>query len=638
MEQKKWVMEKLARSLTEKERKQFLKQIHSSLRDDAEDQVKLDRMGTDQEEIKVRLRQDIRKMSPFRYILLLIKKIFSGKTIEQHVLEYKLHRLKRIVRHKQPGMVSFETRTIKPLLAEKVFELFVATIPLRSFFEKLWKEESEIGNFHQLVFNIIEKQIGVEIKNSYDLIPLEEMVKLYRSNGSKDVIIDEIYQRLDSYIESIDKKHFQKIEEILSPFYHLRDLVMFPFTRFFGMFHGTIRPDDPEYQPLFQKTSAVALLDEIEELYYAMYNASQTTLSRNFNKGVVQEIFNTLYPETEHKSNYDTEQEAKPVNNGEESDPEENLQEDLQEAEDEQNDGAVTTDTEYFIDDLEKVIEKSKELMNSVPLPQIIRALKEDPYYRLVVYIPRIDAIGFYRTMKKLSIRGDMVERISEVRKEALAQERTELFRNVKMRALHFYRSYSSIDYEKVGVSPFRYYQAMLVMYNFLSTFYRGNIQKILQLLDNMISEQDRITRERLLKHTSACEDVVYKISELDDSLSPDQDEGKKFQKLRFENTVDTVQQRIYQAIVIKKDREALELLNTGRESVRGIRLLFQDFLQNREPQIQANMEKRYLLQGQALTLKEVLKQNIDRILLMEVILNQLDQIRDETGFDEVTL
>ncbi len=618
MEQKTWVLEKLARNLTENERKQFLKQIHASLRDEAEDQIKLERVGTDQEEIKVRLRQEIRKMSPFRYIIIMVKRIFSGKTIEQLVLDHKLNRMRRVVRHKEPGIVSFETRTIKPLLAEKVFDLFVATIPLRSFFEKLWKEDGEIGRFHQMVFNIIEKQIGVEVKKSYDLLPLEEMVKLYRSSGSKDAVIEETYNRLDSYIESIDKKQFQKIEEILSPFYHLRDLVMFPFSRFFGMFHGTIRADDPEYKPLFQKTSALAMLDELEELYYALYNGSHTNISRNFNKEVVQDIFDTLYPDSYLQESEEPEEEQ-----------------DEQEAQDEPS---VNSDTSNLIDDIENVVDKAKQFLHSVPLPQLIRVFKEDPYYRLLVYIPRINAIGFYRSMKKLSIRGDVDERISEVRKEALAQERGELFRNVKMRALHYYRSYSSIDYEKMGISPFRYYQALLVLYNFLSIFYRGTIQKVLQLLDGLITEQDRITRERLLKHSASCEDVLYKITEIDDSLSPEQDDGKKFQKLRFENTLDAVQQRIYQAIVMKKDREALELLNKGREAVRGIRLLFQDFQQNQEPQIQASMEKRYLLQGQAISLKDVLKTNIERIMLMEVILNQLDQIRDETGFDEVTL
>jgi len=200
MEQKNWVMEKLARSLTEKERKQFLKQIHTSLHDKADEQNKLDRVDTSQDEIKIRLRQEIRKMSPFRYLFLLIRRIFSGKPIEQVVLEYKLKRLRHVVHQKAPGIVSFETRTFRPQLAEKVFELFVATIPLRNFFEKLWKENSEFGTLHQLVFNLIEKQIGVAVNSCYDLIPLEEMVNLYRSSGSRDSILQETNSRLESYI------------------------------------------------------------------------------------------------------------------------------------------------------------------------------------------------------------------------------------------------------------------------------------------------------------------------------------------------------------------------------------------------------------------------------------------------------
>ncbi|MFO7731637.1 MAG: DUF5312 family protein, partial [Spirochaetia bacterium] len=468
----------------------------------------------------------------------------------------------------------------------------------------------------------------------------------------EDSIIQETNARLESYIEGINKLHFRRIEEILTPLYYLRDLILFPYSRFFGMFHGTIRSDDPEYQPLFQKTAALPVLDEIEELYYALYSADQTKISRNFNVEVVEDIFEILFPASHpaHAANEANDLEAVPVEEDqtesltavevEENQDEVRRQQDQGRPEESEADTteSVDTDAQKFIGDLERVIEHAKKFLKSVPLPQLVRAIKEDPYYRLLVYMPSIDAKGFYKTMKKLTIRGDIDEKLAEVRREALAQERGELFHGVKMRALHFYRIYSSIEYEKLGISPFRYYQGILVLFNFLTTFYRGNIQKVLQLLDGLINEQDRITRERLLKHSSTCEDVLYKINELDDSLSPEQDEGKKFQKLRFENSLDPIQQRMYQSIVIKKDREAAEILSRGREAVRGIRLLFQDFFQNREPKIQASMEKRYLIQGQAIALKEVLKQNNERILLLEVILNQLEQIRDETGFDEVAL
>jgi len=268
----------------------------------------------------------------------------------------------------------------------------------------------------------------------------------------------------------------------------------------------------------------------------------------------------------------------------------------------------------------------------------LIRALLDDPYYRLIVYVPKIDIPGFYRNMKKMSLRGEFEEVIHQVRQEALTQERTELFQGVKMRALHFYRSYSSIDYNKLGVTSFRYYQGLLVLYNFLVIYYKGAVQRVLQLVENLIPEQDRITRERLQKHASSAEDVLYKIGELDDSLSGEQDDGKSFLKLRFENSLDSGQRRIYQNVVMKKDREALELLTKGKEALRGILLLFNEFLQNRDMQVQSGLSKKYLIQGKAYSLYEVIQHNIVRLELLVQIESQLDQIRDETGFDEVSL
>jgi hypothetical protein len=258
------------------------------------------------------------------------------------------------------------------------------------------------------------------------------------------------------------------------------------------------------------------------------------------------------------------------------------------------------------------------------------------------VYAPRIDVENFYRNMKKLSLRSGADEVLEQVRMEALNQERSELFQGVKMLALHFYRSYSSIDYEKMGIQPFRYYQGLLILYNFLSIYYKGAIQRILQLLENLIPEQDNITRERLLKHASGAEDVLYKIRELDDSLSGEQEDGKSFQRLRFENKPEYGQKRIYQNVVqnvvLKKDKEAQELLLKGKEALQGILVLFKDFLQNRDIQVQTGLSKKYLIQGKVFSLYEVLSQNITRLELIAQIENQLDQIRDETGFDEVSL
>ena len=605
-------MEKLARSLTETERIDFLNQIHASLQDVEDLQKKLVRHESGEEEKKVFLEQDIRKMSPLRYFLLWIRKIFSGKQMSSLYLEMKINQLKRTVRHANPGVANFETRTLKTALPEKSFEVFIKTIPLQYLFRNIWKSDNEISFFHQMVFNLIENKLETKVSSCYDLVDIEHLVDIYQSGWKKDAIISEIEKNIDEYIGSIDKGKFFSVEKQLAPLYGMRDLVLFPFPKLFQIFRGTIRKDDPEIKPMFQKASAINAMDMVEELYYALHHASQTEISDELDSRFIEQLFSGAYSDEE------------------ESDDEA--------ARDEDGGIHIESDENTFIDDMKKLRQEARLFLEKIPLPQLIQAFKEDPYYRLVVYVHTIEIQNFYRNMKKLSLRNEIEEIIKQVRQESLTKERGLLFEGVKIRALHYYRSYSTIDYEKIGVTSFRFYQGILVLYNFLSLFYKGPIQKTLQILESFIAEQDRITRERMLKYASAAEDVLYKIRELDDSLSPDQDDGKKFQRLRFESNLDKTQKRIYLTTVGKKDTEAKELLTKGRDSQRGVRLLFKDFLENQDSIVQDGLRKKYLMQGNVTSLHEVLNKNIARIELMEKIELQLDQIRDETGFDEVSL
>lgn len=610
MSQNSLVLEKLARSLTESERIDFLKQIHASLRDNEYSQKRLVRHESDEEEKKVLLQQDIRRMPPVRYFLLWLRKIFSGKAMTTLYLEVKINKLKKSIRHRNPGMVSFETRTLKPEFAEQVFQVFVNTIPLQNLFRRLWTSDNELSFFHQLVYTLIENTLETKVESCYDLIQIESLIHLYQSGAKKDDLISEIERSIDEYIESIDKQKFAVVEDQLSPLYSIRDLILFPFPKLFQNFHGTIRRDDPETVPLFQRTSAITSMDMIEELYYALNHASKTEIKANFNSHFVELLFEAAY--------------------GDEED--ENEDESIERA------VRVESDEDTFIEDIRNLQGAVQKFMTTVSLPQLIRAFKEDPYYRLVVYVPTIEIQDFYRNMKKLSLRNEIEEIIKQVRQESLTKERGRLFEGVKMKALHYYRSYSSIDYEKMGITSFRFYQGLLVLYNFLTVYYKGPIQRILQILEGFIGEQDRITRERMLKYASAAEDVLYKIRELDDSLSPDQDDGKKFQRLRFESNLDPVQKRIYLTTVGSKDTEAKDLLMKGRDAQRGIRLLFKDFTENQDSLVQEGLARKYLVQGKVSTLHELLQQNMSRIELLERIELQLDQIRDETGFDEVAI
>lgn len=620
MSQESPVMEKLARSLTEPERKRFLQQIHMSLKDDEAEKRQMQHRETEEEETMLLLRNDLKQLSPFRYIILNFKKLLSGKSLLQLFKEYQIRQLKKTVNRKH-GIASFETRSLKPELAEKIFDVYMRTIPFQKLFKNLWSSDREIGRLHEMTFGLIEDQLEAKVESCYDLLPIENMVTIYRESGTKDAVLEEINKSIDAHVEGVNKERFKTVERKLAPLYKIRELVLYPFPHLFSMFHGTIRQDDPGLKPLFRRTSAMAALDMLEELYYAIHNAAKAETSGQFNEDFIRRLFQISEED-------DVEQD----------DEKDGIIEEDQEETEAIEENLVDTDANKFLHDIEALQKAAKKFVKSVPLPELIRALHEDPYYRLLVYVPQIDVADFYRNMKKLSLRSEADKVLEEVRQEALTQERTDLFQGVKMRALHYYRSYSSIDYEKMGIQPFRYYQGLLILYNFLSIYYKGAMQRVLQLLENLIPEQDRITRERLLQHASASEDVLYKIRELDDSLSGEQLDGKSFQRLRFENNLDLGQKRIYQNIVMKKDREAHELMLKGKESLHGILILFNDFLQNRDLQVQSGLSKKYLIQGRVYTLYEVVKQNITRLELIDQIESQLDQIRDETGFDEVSL
>lgn len=626
MNQENPVMEKLARSLTEPERKRFLRQIHMSLRDEEAENRQLQHRETEEEETKLLLRNDLKQLSPFRYLILNLKRLLSGKSLLQLFKEYQIRQLKKTVNRKGHGIVSFETRSLKPELAEKIFDVYIKTIPFQNLFKNLWSSDQEIGRLHEMTFSLIEDQLEARVDSCYDLLAIENMVSIYRESGKKEAVLDEINRSIDAHVEGVNKERFKTVERKLAPLYKIRELVLYPFPHLFQMFHGTIRQDDPGLKPLFRRTSAIAALDMLEELYYAVHNAVKAETSGQFNEDFIRRLFRLSEEEEaeqEEGGEFTEEETEEPEKPEETEEIEENL---------------VDTDANRFFRDVESLQKAAKKFVKSIPLPELIRALHEDPYYRLLVYVPQIDVADFYRNMKKLSLRSEADEVLEQVRQEALTQERTELFQGVKMRALHYYRSYSSIDYDKMGIQPFRYYQGLLILYNFLSIYYKGAMQRVLQLLENLIPEQDRITRERLLQHASASEDVLYKIREMDDSLSGEQLDGKSFQRLRFENNLDIGQKRIYQNIVLKKDREAQELLLKGKDALHGIFILLNDFLQNRDLQVQSGLSKKYLIQGRVYTLYEVVKQNITRLELIDQIENQLDQIRDETGFDEVSL
>ncbi|HDQ14371.1 MAG TPA: hypothetical protein ENN41_06115, partial [Sediminispirochaeta sp.] len=211
------VLEKLARSLSEGERKALLEQIHRSIKDENYLPKKVERKLTEKDEVQVLLKKDMHRLSPFKYFFLLIKKLLSAKPLLELYREARIKDLRKSVSHRNRGIVNFENRTLRPKLAEEIFEVFAAAIPLEPVFGNLWKSSGDLGPFHQLVFSLIEDQLDRKISSCYELISMEEMVAIYREVGARKALIDEINTAIDRYIRGIESSRFHKVEQQLAP-------------------------------------------------------------------------------------------------------------------------------------------------------------------------------------------------------------------------------------------------------------------------------------------------------------------------------------------------------------------------------------------------------------------------------------
>jgi hypothetical protein len=613
------VFDSLVQNLSERERKEFLRKIRSNMNmDDSRDERRYGHQ-TDDEERTVWIKRDLRKLSPFYHIVFFFLGIFTGRTREELLYRHKMKELKKRINRRAPGIVGFDTRSLKKKCPELVYELYLSVLPVSDFFRSIWGDGENSIKLQEFFFRLVDKNLQAEQDDVFTFFPFEEIVKEYKRRGSKEDLLAELDKRVDKFVGAISKKHFELVENVVRPIYLMKDLVLFPYKNFFNHFHGALRPEEPERVPLFQSTSVIASLEELEDLYYALYNASKADVTGEISNDWVREVFSEV------------------MNSSAEEEPEEEPEEKEEEKEEPDVDAEREEEMTYgvIIDELKDLSHAIKTKMKQLPLPEIIRYFREDPYYRLVVYMPSFDVVSFYRYIKKMRLHLQLEEKIERIIEQAMEEERESLFVGCMLKELKHYRLYSRLDYHQIGVPPFAYQRALFVLYNYLLIFYKSDVQKILQICEQIIPAQDRITRDRIVRHAANAEEVLDKIELLDESLAEEQEEGRAFNRMRMQSTFDVDQRRILRTLVIKKDREAKELTERGGEAMAGLKKIFTELLEANDRQIQESIGKRYLFRGRPMELKAKIEETIRKISNLEQMLGQYAKIRAERGTDQ---
>jgi len=566
----------LSRDLSEIDRSDLLNKISLSLNISDQEENNIFEKNMNSDEKNLIINEEINILPIFLRFILWVKSKLTGKSEKDLYLAGKISSLKRKIRHQSSNLTGFETRNLTPYFAEQVYILYSNSMPLRALFKKLWME-SEISKTFFL--NIVEGRIQNSIKDPFDLLNLDELVGIYGVNGKKTDLSRQLLKSLDEYISKIDKKIFIDLEIELLPFYYLKDLILFPYVQFFQQFGYTPIESTKVEKTNFKNASALLCLEDLEKLYCALYSVSKLNKRINFNSKLIEQI---------------------------------NLLRLIGSEQSEELDSSEITDN---ISDL---IEVSHKFHSKVPIPDLIRYFKKNPYFKIMFYLPKIDLKEFYRNSLSIKIIDKLDSKFPEIQRRFIILETERLFKGQRFAGFQHYREYSSIDYEKLGVSPFSQIKALELVYNYIACFFKGYIQETIRLLERGILSQNRLIRDSMLQYASAIEDVEDAIRIFDESLSPDSEDGKLFNKFRFSMAKDPIQQKMYRKIVVQKDREAKSLSELGLESVSGLKRVFTEILKSKSNSVVEQMDQHYFINNKPTLLKEVLNEQITHIQQFE--------------------
>lgn len=562
------VFHDLSRGLTQNERDELLKKIKTSLTIDNENSG-LHQEEMDKDEKLAIIKKEKNEISLIRRFFLWLQSKLTGRSVEELMLSGKLKRIKRKIRKKDSGLTGFETRNLTPRFAELVYELYKAVVPVRNLFKKIWLDDNSLNTFFM---DIVEEGIGERIQDIEDIVSFDAVISAFGKAGRKEDIKSLIVDKLFVYVDSINKNIFKELEIDLLPLYRLKNLVLFSYVNFFQQFGYTLLDTPYTENPHFKNASAVLCLEDLEKLYFAVYAASKLERRVNLNSKLMDRLA---------------------VISG--NDPDES--------------------SSHIVTDLEFVIQKALWFYEKVPLADLIRYFKKNPFIKMIFYIPSVDLKEFYRTTLKMRLLNRLDERFEEIQKEYIVQEIENLFSGKHYVNFQNYREYSSIDYEKLGVSSFRNIKPLSLVYNFIECFYRGGvIQSIVRVLEKGVLSHNRLMRDNMLQYASTLEDVSDRIRIFDNSLSPDSEEGKVFHKLRFSISKDVSQQKIFRKIVIQKDREAKNLAEAGIDAIAGLKRVLGEINKSTNDSVIDQLKQHYLIDNKPVVLQDLLVDSIEKL------------------------
>ena len=589
-----WVMERsrleeLSQELPEKERRALLERIGRRMQtEEAEEAVPVELQPDERQKI---IAAEMKQAGPWDRFLLWLRTFFTGKPREEVFLDLRLRHIRNHLRVSHPGLTGFETRDLSVKFARKLYDVFVAAQPLAAVYRAFTADRAVRTSAYSW---LVDQKLENPRRTVEEFISTQEMEQIFSETGQTEEIQKKLAFRLTDHVKAIPEKMLLQLEERCRMHLSLERLAAFPFTSFFRYFNW-VQGDtvEPRYPP-FEAAPIMLTLDLMERLY------------------AVLELLRRGAPDYTY--------------------PEEplfyflSLRAGLQPGA-EGNAERLGAELGQLRADLLSFMKAVDSFTAAIPLLDLLRYFRRDPWFTLAVNLPRLSLRTIYHATLKTRLHVELEDKLDTVKEKVIDRKVQELLRGQPILEFEYYRDYPDLDLRKLGLPRFGCLRSLTLLYNYLRLQFKGATQEAAQLVAVTALANNRILQSRLSQQISGLEDLEARVVLFDRTLSPDEEDGKQLAKVRAGLAADLMLQKIYRGLVAQKDREARELMEKAREYLTGVRKIFDDVRTSPMENTRSLLKTIHFYRGRNQTLGQIVNGRSEAIGSFQKLLDQLLEI-----------
>ena len=544
--------QQLVRTLTDDERKRLYERITKSLGYDETSRARIYPSELHRDQRDSLIERDLKRMSLGMRIRFFFRKLLGRGSAEDAFIAVRLGQMKRHVKRSGIPIEGPSPARVGPELAIRVFSLYQAAYPIIPFFVHIWHD---LSVFQRILHEPLRRRIPGAKSKLDEFISQTELESIYLNRQNHGDLRTEVQNRLEEYTGSIHEDVLRQIAEGLLPLYYLRDVCLFDYHDFFHAFGAIIGNEPPGEIPDFQPATGQAVLPFLDDLYYALYAAGKSREGSEIHDEILEAY------EAIHASELG-----------------------------ETPDG---TEARRVKDGIEAVKKATQQLDARTPIDDIIRYLNEDPYYRFIVYVPRLNLKDFYHDALKVNVLSELDERLPSIRAGAVRRMIESIFGKDPPDFAHFRASVPE-SLTKLGLRGFRHVKSLNILYNYIQQVYRRKHQGFVRTIGELLPTRRKNVSNDLAFHAAGMEDIAEKIRSFDYGFSPEGDNGKRYYRLRYAVERDASQHRLFQEFVSQIDRESSSLSREGVEHLQGLERIFRELISDMPPGLADQFRRRY--------------------------------------------